>query len=105
MARRRRDLAEPPEPEVDPVWAFRWLRRLTLGFEVDHPVGARLRSQAAAIAARGGPPAAQLEELWAAVDGLGLREAGERLLAHLQGARHRHGGGYGPPTDPPRNPV
>ena len=88
MARRRRDLPEPA-PVVDPVWAFRWLRRLTLGFEVDHPAGARLRSEAAAIEARGGSPEDQLEELWIVVDRLGLREAGGRLLAHLQQTRER----------------
>lgn len=91
MARPRRDLAEPAAPEVDPVWAFRWLRRLTLGFEVDHPAGVRLRSGAAAIQARGASPEEQLEEMWIVVDQLGLREAGERLLAHLHGGRHRHG--------------
>jgi hypothetical protein len=91
MARRRRDLPEPA-PVVDPVWAFRWLRRLTLGFEVDHPAGARLRSEAAAIEARGGSPEDQLEDLWLVVDQLGLRRAGERLLAHLQDSRERHGG-------------
>ena len=91
MARPRRDLAEPAAPEVDPVWAFRWLRRLTLGFEVEHPVGARLRSGAAAIQARGGSPEEQLEELWVVVEQLGLRDAGERLLTHLEGARQRHG--------------
>jgi len=92
VARPRRDLVEPAEPEVDPVWAFRWLRRLALGFEVDHPVGARLRSEAAAIQARGASPEAQLEELRLVVEQLGLRDSGERLLNHLQAARHRHGG-------------
>ena len=90
VARYRRDLSEPEVPG-DPARDFRRLGWLLAASDPPSPLRARLHGAARAIEARGGPAIEQLEEMWIVVDQLGLREAGERLLAHLQGARHRHG--------------
>jgi len=79
MARRRRDLPEPEEP-VDPARDFRHLGWLLLSFDPAHPLGERLRLERDVIKARRAPPAEQLAELWAVVDGLGLREFAERHM-------------------------
>ena len=82
MARRRRDLPEPEVPQ-DPARDFRNLGRLLLAYDPEHPLAERLRLARDSIRARGGPPAEQLAELWAAVDRLGLREAAERHMARF----------------------
>jgi len=86
MARRRRDLAESELP-VDAEGDFRRLRRLGMAADPPLPAAGALRREAELITARGGPPGEQLESLWEALEGLGLREAGERHLAAFPARR------------------
>lgn len=82
MARPRRDL-QRAVPAVDPEFAFRWLSRILMASDPVDPRCRLIHGAAEAIQRRGGSPERTLAELWAFIDELGLREEGERHIAHI----------------------
>ena len=77
---------------MDPAWEFRALRSTCMAAEPGSTAAAksqRLLAEAKRIRRGRGTAEAQLAELWATLEELDLRDAGERHLGAMAEARRR----------------